>query len=150
MKMSKTATKYRYIFAVIAFGVVIIMIIAGLFSIDNATNKMIVAYLEELGWRVEPSPREIVHLTLPEKFDVVYETYNAVQKHAGFDLEPFRGKSVTRYTYRVLNHKRSEDSLVVAGIFVCENTIIAGEISSAEMNGFMHAVTETSNLVPVE
>lgn len=147
MLTSQTARKYRYIFASIAFAVVLLMIIIGLFSIDNATNKMIVEYLEELGWQVEPTPREITHLTIPDEFDAVYETYNAVQKHSGFDLEPFRGKKVTRYTYRVLNHKESESSRVLAGVFVYENTVIAGDISSTEMNGFMHAVTEISNII---
>ena len=147
MVTSRTARKYRYVFACIAFAVVILMIIIGLFSIDNSTNKMIVEYLEGLGWRIEPNPREISHLTIPNEFDAVYETYNAVQKHSGFDLTPFQGKKVTRYTYSVLNHKESNSAQVVAGVFVYEDTIIAGDISSTEMNGFMHSVNETSNII---
>lgn len=141
-----TVKKYRYVLGTLAFSLILLMIIVGLFSIDNSTNKMIVEYIQSFGWQVEPTPAEITHLTLPKEFDAVYETYNAVQLGAGFDLEPFRGKKVTRYTYRILNHKESS-SQVTAGVFVYENTIIAGDISSADMNGFMHAINETSNIL---
>lgn len=147
MKILKVAKRYRYVFAVIAFASILLMIIVGLFSIDNSTNEMIVDYIEELGWEIEATPKEITHLTIPKEFDVVYETYNAVQKHSGFNLEEFKGKKVTRYTYRVLNHKESKNTRVVAGIFVYEDTIIAGDISSTDMNGFLHSITETTNIV---
>ena len=147
MKMSRTVRKYRWFFAGITFSVVILMVIVGLFSLDDETNNMIVEYIEGLGWKLDPTPREISYLTIPEEFDVVYDTYNAVQKRAGFPFEEFKGKKVTRYTYRILNHKESENSNIIAGVFVFENTIIGGEISSAEVNGFMHALTETSNIL---
>ena len=146
MKIIQSAKKHRYIIASLAFAVILLLIIVGLFSIDNATNEMIVDYIEGLGWEIETTPKEITHLSIPETFDAVYETYNAVQKHSGFNFEDFKGKNVTRYTYLVLNHKESKNSRVVAGIFVYEDTIIAGDISSTDMNGFMHAITETSNI----
>ncbi|MBQ9756813.1 MAG: DUF4830 domain-containing protein [Clostridia bacterium] len=146
MIVSKTLKKHRFVFATIAGAVVIIMIIAGLFSIDNATNDMIVKYIETLGWQIDSVPSEITHLTLPEHFDAVYETYSAVQTHSGFPFADFKGKRVTRYTYNVLNHKNSKTSKVTAGVFVYENTIIGAEISSGDMNGFMHAITETANI----
>lgn len=148
MRMSKTVKKYRYAFAGITLAIILLMIIIGLFSIDNSTNKMIVDYIEGLGWDIEPTPKEISYVTIPEEFDAVYETYNAVQKHSGFPFENFKGEKVARYIYKVLNHKSSKDAQVYAGVFVFENTIIGGEISSAEKNGFMHSITETSNIVP--
>ena len=84
MKMSRTVRKYRWFFAGITFSVVILMVIVGLFSLDDETNNMIVEYIEGLGWKLDPTPREISDLTIPEEFDVVYDTYNAVQKRAGF------------------------------------------------------------------
>ncbi len=147
MKIIKAVKRYRYIFAVVTLAIILLMIIVGFFSIDNSTNEMIVEYIEDLGWEIEATPKEITHLTIPKQFDVVYETYNAVQKQSGFDLEEFKGKKVTRYTYRVLNHKESKDTRVVAGVFVYEDTIIAGDISSTDMNGFLHAITETSNII---
>ncbi len=146
MKIIKVAKRYRYVFAAISLAIILLIIIVGLFSVDNATNEMIVEYIEDLGWEIEATPKEITYLTIPKQFDAVYETYNAVQKHSGFNLEEFKGKKVTRYTYRVLNHKESKTTRVIAGVFVYENTIIAGDISSADVNGFLHAITETSNI----
>lgn len=147
MKIIKAVKRYRYVFAVVTLAIILLMIIVGLFSIDNSTNEMIVDYIEDLGWEIEATPKEITHLTIPKQFDVVYETYNAVQKHSGFDLEEFKGKKVTRYTYRVLNHKESKDTRVVAGVFVYEDTIIAGDISSTDINGFLHSITDTSYII---
>lgn len=138
--------KHRFILAAFGFAAVPLVIIIGLFSIDNATNQMVVDYIESLGWRINPSPVEISHLTIPQSFDAVYSTYNAVQTGSGFDLTPFRGKKVSRYSYKVLNHRESAKSEVTASVLVYENRIIAGDISSSAMNGFMHALTETSNI----
>ena len=148
MIVSKSLRKHRFVFASIACAVIIIMIIAGLFSIDNATNDMIVTFIQDLGWEIDAVPAEITHVTLPESFDAVYETYSAVQSHSGFPFADFKGKNVTRYTYNVRNHKKSASDKVTAGVFVYENTIIGAEISSGGMNGFMHAITETSNILP--
>ena len=122
--------KYRFVLAALGFAAAIMLVIFTLFSIDNSTNKMIVEYLEGIGWEVEDSPVEIAHLTLPERFDTVYETYNAVQTESGYDMSPFKGKNVSRYSYRVINHQRSASVEVIANIFVYENRIIAGDISS--------------------
>lgn len=144
MKVAPFINRNRYLFAVIAVSAVIMLIIFGLFRIDNSTNLMIIEYLNDLGWQVEENPTEISHLTIPTDFDVVYQTYNAMQKASGFNLEDFKGKSVTRYSYRVLNHQSSATTEVAASIFVYGSTIIAGDISSVEDNGFMHSVTDTS------
>lgn len=139
--------KYRFVLAALGFAAAIMLVIFTLFSIDNSTNKMIVEYLEGIGWEVEDSPVEIAHLTLPERFDTVYETYNAVQTESGYDMSPFKGKNVSRYSYRVINHKRSASVEVIANIFVYENRIIAGDISSTALNGFMHGLNETENIL---
>ncbi len=141
--MKAAIRNHRYIIATLCFAVIILILITAVFSIDNATNKMIVEYAATLGWEVNPTPAEISHLTIPKEFDTVFETYNAVQKSCGFDLEEFKGKQVSRYTYQVLNHKESQNVHVLLGILVYENRIIAGDISSTDKNGFMHAITET-------
>ena len=147
MRVAPFINRNRYLFAVIAASAVIMLIIFGLFRIDSSTNLMIIEYLNSLGWQVEENPIEISHLTIPTDFDAVYQTYNAMQKASGFNLEDFKGKSVTRYSYRVLNHQSSETTQVAASIFVYGNTIIAGDISSVEDNGFMHSVSDTSYIV---
>lgn len=144
MKFALFLRKHQKTVVTLIFSLVALTLIVSFFSIDRSTNDMIVGYMTGLGWKIEDSPSEITHLSLPNEFDAVYRAYNAMQKPAGFDLEQYKGKKITRYTYRVLNHKNSHGTEVVAGIFVCESTIIAGDISSVEQNGFMHSLTDTS------
>ncbi len=148
MRVAPFINRNKYLFAVIAVSAVIMLIIFGLFRIDNSTNLMIVEYLNSLGWQVEENPTEISHLTIPTDFDAVYQTYNTMQKASGFNLEDFKGKSVTRYSYRVLNHQSSASTEVAANIFVYGSTIIAGDICSVEDDGFMHSVSDTSYINP--
>ncbi len=136
----------RYIFATLLFSLVLFAVIFGVFHIDNSTNRMIVEYAENLGWDINPSPAQISHFVIPNEFDAVFETYNALQKSSGFDLSEFKGKRVSRYTYEVKNHIQSESSQVFLGIIVFENRIIAGEISSTDADGFMHGIAEISNI----
>ena len=138
--------KYKFIFATLVFAAVLLAIIIVLYSIDNSTNRMVTDYIESLGWKVEQSPVEISHLKIPTDFDAVFDTYNSIQISSGFNLMPFRGKSVSRYSYKVLNHKRSENTDVIASVLVYDSRIIAGDISSTEKNGFMHGITETDNI----
>jgi hypothetical protein len=146
--MTAKMQKYRYLAATLVFALVIFGAIYGVFSVDSSTNKMILEYVENLGWQVNPSPTDITHLTIPQQFDAVFETYNAVQKKSGFDLGNFRGKRVTRYTYELQNHIHSADCRVFLGIIVYENRIIAGEISSTDSTGFMHGIEDIQNIKP--
>ncbi len=139
--------KNRYFLGILIFALILMVLIFGVFSVDDSTNRMIVEYVQNLGWEIDPSPTEISHIVIPEKFDEVYEAYNQVQKASGFNLENFRGKRVIRYTYNLKNHQASPDEKVVLGIIVYESRIIAGEISSVSSNGFMHGITETSKMM---
>ena len=144
LKFALFIRRHRKSVVTFIFLTVALAVIMNFFSIDRSTNEMIVGYMKGLGWEIEASPSEITHFSLPDEFDAVYRAYNAMQKSAGFDLGRYKGKKVTRYSYRVLNHKNSSDTQVVAGIFVCDNVIIAGDISSVEQDGFMHSVSDTS------
>ncbi len=50
-----------------------------------------------------------------------------------------QGKTAKRWTYRVLNYPDAEGE-VVANLLLCGNRIIACDISSTELGGFMQGV----------
>ena len=135
--------KFKFIIAMLVFAFIILAVIVSLFSIDSSTNRMICDYIEGLGWQINTSPCEISHLTIPREFDAVYDTYNAIQKNSGFDLESFKGKNVVRYSYNVLNHEHSDSGGVIVSVFICDGEIIAADICSTDSNGFMHGIGET-------
>lgn len=143
--MKKLSFK-KYFFATLVFSVLLFTVIFAYFSMDSQTNAMLVDYAKNMGWEVLPSPAEISHFKIPDEFDTVYETYNAVQKKSGFDLEEFRGKAVTRYTYQLQNHEMSGNMRVFLGIIVYESRIIAADIYSTDMEGFLHGICETSKI----
>ena len=103
------------------------------------TNDQRVKLLESFGLEVENAPREIVQVVIPRKFDQVYDAYNDLQKPLGLDLSPYRGKTVTRFTYAVTNS--DEDGTVYANLLVYDSKLVGGDVSSADPNGFARSLT---------
>lgn len=72
--------------------------------------------------------------TIPIEFDMVYNNYNEIQKDAGYNLLPYRGKECIMYTYEIYNHPFGKSN---ANIIVYKDEIIGGDISSVSLDGFM-------------
>ena len=142
----KTYTFKKYVVAILIFSFLLFSAMYISFSIDSSSNTMNIEYAKNMGWELLPSPVEISHFKIPVEFDSVYETYNSVQKKSGFDLEPFKGKSVTRYTYNIQNHEMADSMNVFMGIIVFESRIIAADIYSTDMEGFLHGICETEKI----
>ncbi len=137
----------KAIFLILTAALATVGIIFLLFGTDSGINERNLEMLRSYGWEVEEEPEEICRLTIPEEFDAVFSVYHELSREAGFDLEAYRGKPVTRYTYRVLNHKDSADGLVRANVFVCRDGILAADISSLEPEGFLQPVTDSSGQI---
>ena len=100
-----------------------------------ATNEQRVAYLNSLGWQVEPEPVETLSLTLPKELEEPYLSYNVLQRAQGFDLEPCCGKTVERCTYTVKNHPSGK--VCQADLYICGGEIVAGDILCTGEGGFI-------------
>lgn len=101
------------------------------------TNDQRVAFLEYFGWKVVIDPTEVAEVEIPSEFDEVYQNYNSIQKQQGMDLETYKGKTVQRYAYLVTNYPDGKTN-VFAHLLICDNLIIGGDVSSSELDGFMH------------
>ncbi len=104
------------------------------------TNEDRIDFLKQFGWEVEGLPVEIVEVQLPEEFDQVYINYNEYQKEIGLDLRKYRGKRAKRYTYRIINYPEPIEDDVRANILVYKNRVIAGDIMTIPIGGFMHSL----------
>ena len=100
------------------------------------SNDDRVAFLEQFGWTVEEAPVEEVTMRLPDEFDKVLSSYNELQKQGGLDLSKYRGKEVTRYTYKVTNYP-GYDGSVTANVIVYRNRVIGGDVCSSDVSGFI-------------
>ena len=67
------------------------------------TNEDRLAFLKGLGWEAEEAPAEEAEIKIPADFDKIMNSYNEIQKKQGLDLSKYKGKTVTRYTYRITN-----------------------------------------------
>lgn len=102
-------------------------------------NNDRIAYLESYGWKVNSEPVEEITVTIPKDFDAVFEDYNKIQLEQGFDLSKYSGLEAIRYTYSVTNYPTGDNN-VVADIIVYRNKVIAGDIQSTALDGFMHGL----------
>ncbi|MFA9379582.1 MAG: DUF4830 domain-containing protein [Acetanaerobacterium sp.] len=111
-----------------------------------ANNAQRVTYLEGFGWDVSDEPIEVCEIILPESFDEVYKRYNEIQKTQGMDLEKHKGRRAKRWTYLVLNYPSDDE--VHANVIVCDDKVVAGDICSVALGGFIHGFSpeETGTL----
>lgn len=104
--------------------------------ITAASEEERAEYLRSLGWEIETSPMETLEFMLPQPLNDSYEEYNALQKEQGFDLEPYAGMQVKRYSYRVLNYPNYPDD-VQADLYLCGDVVIGGDILYCGDSGFV-------------
>lgn len=102
-------------------------------------NAQRVAFLNTYGLIVEPDP-EREEVTVPVEFNAAFEKYNDLQLTQGFDLRPFAGREVTRYTYKVLNYPDLPENVVVNMLFDDHRLIGADITYNDSENGFTKAL----------
>lgn len=100
-------------------------------------NEDRINFLKQFGWEVEAQPLKEQQVTIPKEFDKVFAAYNEIQRRQGLDLSSFKKKSVMRYTYVVTNYP-DYDGEVYVNLLVYRNTVIGGDVCSADVNGFVH------------
>ena len=64
------------------------------------TEQDVANFLAQFGWQVEGKAVEVKTVTVPMEFDKIYAGYNQVQLAQGLDLTRYKGKEVTRYTFK--------------------------------------------------
>ncbi|MBE7039507.1 MAG: DUF4830 domain-containing protein [Ruminococcaceae bacterium] len=89
------------------------------------------------GWEVDPGSEKSEKIRIPEKFGDVYKNYNTLQKKCGFDLSPYRGKTVIKYTYIVLNPPENSKDMFYLNILIYDNEMIGGDVQTVALDGFM-------------
>ncbi len=101
-----------------------------------ATSAARLACLAEYGWEARASDEIKETIAIPSFFGKNFEHYNRLQKVCGFDLSHFRGEKVTRYTYIARNFPYETAEPVYIHLLVLNNTLIGGDCSSEEGDGF--------------
>lgn len=112
---------------------IILFILSSILILSAFTKPDLSLFLSDLGYEYNEIFTKRA-FTVPNEFDMVYNNYNEMQKEAGYNLSPYRGKSCTMFTYELLNHPFGKAN---ANIIVYRGEIIGGDISSVSLDGFM-------------
>lgn len=108
-------------------------------SIKASTHEERMSFLSQYGLEVDEEPAEVTEVIIPAEFDATYNAYNEIQKKQGFDLLPFAGMRVKRWTYTVKNYPGYENSNAIrANVLVYDGIVVGGDVCSVELDGFMH------------
>ena len=99
------------------------------------TNEERLSFLASWGWQAEEEPLEMREVLIPAEFDDVYLRYNEVQIAQGMDLRPFAGRTCSQWVYCVTNHPSGQE--VRASLLVLDGHIVGGDLSTAELGGFL-------------
>ena len=100
-------------------------------------NEERLAFLKQYGWVTSTEPTEVKEVVIPADFDETFEQYNRIQLKQNLDLTKYRTKRCKRYTYEVKNYPGITVG-VRANLLVYEDEVIAGDICTVELDGFMH------------
>ena len=111
------------------------------FQPQNGGTAVCLSFLASNGWKTEPSPCEISVIRIPDRFNAVFDAYNGLQRAQGFDLAPYRGRSVTRFVFRLTEYPGAQNAdCIRATVYVYNGSVIGGDISSTALDGFMHGI----------
>lgn len=106
---------------------------------DSAEER--IAFLSQFGWEVEEEPIGVKEIVIPTEFDETYAQYNDLQISQNMDLSAYVGARVKLWQYEIKNYPGYENTtgIIQANILVLDGVVIGGDISSIELNGFMHS-----------
>ena len=105
------------------------------------TEEDRVAFISQFGIKVKGEGASSEEFRVPENFDRIIRDYNELQKMQGLNLEKYKNKKVTRYTYEAENYEGHEGTVFV-NLIIYRNTVIACDVSSTEPDGFLHPLVK--------
>lgn len=155
MKTSKKKVLFVVLALVVLAGIAVLLLTGsnggeyavcslGKYSVAAADNQQRIEFLHQFGWQVQEEPVEIGEVSIPAEFNETYEAYNEIQKAQGLDLSEYCAQSCKRWSYEVLNYPGQTQG-VRANLLVLDGKVIGGDISSVELDGFMHGFVNPSS-----
>lgn len=92
------------------------------------THKKRIDFINNLGYKIDENSVLTKQITIPNSFSETYNKYNDLQKNAGYDLEKYRGKNATLYSY--FSSEEADENLQV-NLLIANGVIIGGDVHKA-------------------
>ena len=99
------------------------------------------AFLQQFGWEIDLSSEDVRTVQLPNVLEGMLLRYNEIQLEQGYDLTRHLGENCRQYTYRITNYPDPEQT-VLATLYVQGEHVIAGDIHSTALNGFLQGLSK--------
>ena len=140
---SHSFTKKKALTLVVIIAAILVALIL-LRSFSQARTHLSTAegraeFLNSLGWSIDPDSEEYKRVLIPEKLEGALADYNQMQLEQGCDLSRHLGERCDQYTYQIINYPNTEQTVLVT-LYVQGDRLIAGDIHSTALNGFMHGL----------
>ena len=110
--------------------------------LDLNTIEGRAAYLNSLGWEIDRNSESFRSVLVPQKLEGIMAQYNKIQLRQGYDLNRHLGESCRQYCYDVTNYPGGEGKVIVS-LYLQDGKVIAGDVHSTAINGFMHGLSRT-------
>lgn len=110
--------------------------------LDLSTADGREAYLKSLGWEIDRDSESFRTVLVPRKLEGIMAQYNKIQLRQGYDLNKHLGQSCKQYCYDVKNYPGSQGKVIVS-LYIQDGKVIAGDVHSTAVNGFMHGLSRT-------
>lgn len=107
---------------------------------DLSTPEGRESFLSSLGWETEPGSEECKRVRLPDKLDGMMTKYNELQLARGLDLNDHLGEECEQYSFLLTNYPDC-GMTVYATLYVQDGELIAGDIHTSSIDGFMTGLT---------
>ena len=135
--------KRRLLRFVLLFAIALLAIILVRALLDQKPNLSTLegrqAYLETLGWEIDPGSEEHKSVRVPESLDGIIADYNELQLQQDFDLSKHLGEACEQYSYTVTNYPDPEQTVLIT-VYIQGKELIAGDVHSTALNGFMQGL----------
>ena len=110
--------------------------------LDLSTADGREAYLKSLGWEIDRDSESFRTVLVPRKLEGIMAQYNKIQLRQGYDLNKHLGQSCKQYGYDVKNYPGSQGKVIIS-LYIQDGKVIAGDVHSTAVNGFMHGLSRT-------
>lgn len=143
-KTVKTSRRKALLTVLICGAIIFLLIMArSIFlpgtEFDLSTSEGREAYLNSLGWEIKPDSESFRTVIVPDKLDGIMAQYNRMQQAQGYDLSMHLGESCSQYSYELTNYTDSDGTVIVT-LYVQDGKLIAADIHTTAVNGFMHGL----------
>ena len=139
----KTRKKALLTILIAAAVIFLLIMLRGIFfpgvEYDLETTEGREAYLNSLGWEINPDSEAFRTVVVPDKLEGIMAQYNRMQQAHGYDLSLHLGESCSQYSYELTNYTDAEGTVLVT-LYIQNGEIIAADMHTTAVNGFMHGL----------